>query len=135
MTLAALTQPSDGIMEPGSAFAGTHLLIDIWQASNLTDPEFIQGAFMDAASAAGATVLHAHFHHFTPDFGVSGVLVLAESHMSIHTWPDRHFASIDIYMCGACSPYDALYVLKKAFGGEVTVSAHQRGSTPVPPSE
>ena len=47
--------------------------------------------------------------------GVSGVLVLAESHISIHTWPERDFAAIDIFMCGACDPYESLPVLKAAF--------------------
>ena len=86
-------------------FAGTHLLLDLWGASNLTDPELIDRALRDAAEAANATILHSHFHHFGPDGGVSGVLVLAESHISIHTWPERDFAAIDIFMCGACDPY------------------------------
>ena len=47
-----------------------------------------------------------------PDGGVSGVLVLAESHISIHTWPERDFAAVDIFMCGACNPYRSLPVLK-----------------------
>ena len=106
---------------------GTHLLIDIWQASNLTDPKYIDAVFNDAATTAGATVLHSHFHHFTPELGVSGVLVLAESHMSIHTWPDKKYASIDIYMCGKCDPHNAVPILEKAFGGELTVSIHKRG--------
>ena len=62
-----------------------------------------------------ATILHSHFHHFGPDGGVSGVVVLAESHISIHTWPERDFAAVDIFMCGACDPYRSLPVLKAAF--------------------
>ncbi len=99
----------------GVKFAGTHLLVDLWGASNLCDPELIDRALRDAAEAAGATILHGHFHHFSPNGGVSGVLVLAESHISIHTWPERDFAAIDIFMCGACDPYRSVPAIKEAF--------------------
>ena len=100
------------VEKDGVKFAGTHLLLDLWGASNLTDPELIDRALRDAAEAADATILHSHFHHFGPDGGVSGVVVLAESHISIHTWPERDFAAVDIFMCGACDPYRSLPVLK-----------------------
>jgi S-adenosylmethionine decarboxylase len=59
---------------------------------------------------------------------VSGVLVLAESHISIHTWPEREFASIDIFMCGACDPYDSLPALKAAFAPQtVNLNEQRRG--------
>ena len=85
-------------------YAGMHLLVDLWGATNLNDPAHIDAALREAAEAAGATILHGHFHHFSPNGGVSGVLVLAESHISIHTWPERDFAAVDIFMCGACDP-------------------------------
>ncbi len=103
------------VEKDGVKFAGMHLLVDLWGASNLTDPAMIDGALREAAEAAGATILHSHFHHFGPDGGVSGVLVLAESHISIHTWPERDFAAIDIFMCGACDPYLSLPALRNAF--------------------
>ena len=99
----------------GEKFAGTHLLVDLWGATNLCDPELIDTALREAAEAAGATILHGHFHHFSPNGGVSGVLVLAESHISIHTWPERDFAAIDIFMCGACDPHLSIPALKAAF--------------------
>ena len=99
----------------GMRFAGTHLLIDLWGASRLGDPAHIDDALRCSAIAAGATILHSHFHHFTPNGGVSGVVVLAESHISIHTWPERDFAAIDIFMCGACNPHLAIPVLQAAF--------------------
>ena len=108
--------PKDYFVErDGVKFAGTHLLIDLWGAHNLTDAAEIDAALREAALAAKATILHSHFHHFGPDGGVSGVVVLAESHISIHTWPERDFAAIDIFMCGSCNPYDSLPVLKAAF--------------------
>lgn len=99
----------------GMRFAGTHLLIDLWGASRLGDPTHIDDALRRSAISAGATILHSHFHHFTPNGGVSGVVVLAESHISIHTWPERDFAAIDIFMCGACNPHLAIPVLRAAF--------------------
>lgn len=99
----------------GKVFAGTHLLVDLWGATNLDDPATIDAALREAALAAGATILHGHFHHFTPNGGVSGVLVLAESHISIHTWPERDFAAIDIFMCGTCDPRRSVPVLERAF--------------------
>jgi S-adenosylmethionine decarboxylase len=116
------------VEKDGVKFAGTHLLLDLWGARNLTDPAQIDAALREAAEAANATILHSHFHHFGPDGGVSGVLVLAESHMSIHTWPERDFAAIDIFMCGACNPYESLPVLKAAFKpGQVLLSEQRRG--------
>lgn len=112
----------------GMRFAGTHLLVDLWNATNLSDPSHIDDSLCKAAIAAGATILHSHFHHFTPNGGVSGVVVLAESHISIHTWPERDFAAVDIFMCGACDPYLAIPVLREAFSpGRVDIEEKRRG--------
>lgn len=112
----------------GVKFAGTHLLIDLWGASNLGDPDLIDAALREAAEEAGATILHSHFHHFSPNGGVSGVVVLAESHISIHTWPERDFAAVDIFMCGACDPHLSLPVLKAAFKpSRVNLGEQRRG--------
>ena len=54
------------------------------------------------------------------------MLVLAESHISIHTWPERNFASIDIFMCGACDPYESVPALKEAFKPETFNLSEQR---------
>src|SRR4051794_21739097 len=116
------------VEKDGQKFAGMHLLIDLCGAKNLCDPEHIDRALRDAAEAAGATILHGHFHHFSPNGGVSGVLVLAESHISIHTWPERDFAAIDIFMCGACNPYHSIATLKTAFQPEsINLGEQRRG--------
>jgi len=116
------------VEKDGVRFAGTHLLVDLWGASNLADPALIDTALRLAAVKAGATILHSHFHHFTPNGGVSGVVVLAESHISIHTWPEREFAAIDIFMCGACDPHDAIPVLQSAFHPErIDLDEQRRG--------
>lgn len=115
----------------GVKFAGTHLLLDIWDGRNLDDPEIIEMAFRQAIDACGATLLHIHTHRFSPFGGVSGVAVLAESHISIHTWPERGFAAVDIFMCGACDPYEAIPILKAAFGADrVTLNETRRGLVP-----
>jgi S-adenosylmethionine decarboxylase len=114
----------------GIRFAGTHLIIDLWGATNLDDPAHIDAVLRDAAIATGATILHGHFHHFSPNGGVSGVLVLAESHVSIHTWPERNFAALDIFVCGACDPYKAIAHLKTGFLPErVQLHEQRRGIT------
>jgi len=116
------------VEKDGVKFAGTHLLVDLWGATNLCDPSHIDRALRDAAEAAGATILHGHFHHFSPNGGVSGVLVLAESHISIHTWPERDFAAIDIFMCGACNPYHSIPMLKAAFQpASINLGEQRRG--------
>ena len=116
------------VEKDGMRFAGTHLLVDLWGARNLADPALIDSALRRAAIRAGATILHSHFHHFTPNGGVSGVVVLAESHISIHTWPEREFAAVDIFMCGACNPHDAVPVLRAAFQPErVDLNEERRG--------
>jgi S-adenosylmethionine decarboxylase len=112
----------------GVKFAGTHLIIDLWGAKRLDEPAHIDEVLREAATATGATILHGHFHHFSPNGGVSGVLVLAESHVSIHTWPERDFAAVDIFVCGACNAYNALPILKRGFSAErVQLAENKRG--------
>jgi S-adenosylmethionine decarboxylase len=112
----------------GVKFAGMHLLIDIWGATNLDSPELIDRTLCAGALEAGATILHSHFHHFTPNAGVSGVVVLAESHISIHTWPERGFAALDVFMCGCCDPYKVIPFLQAAFSPtEIQVDEQKRG--------
>jgi S-adenosylmethionine decarboxylase len=126
---AVLDEPKDYfVVRDGQTFAGMHLLVDLWDAHDLGDPAHIDANLKRAALAAGATILHSHFHHFSPNGGVSGVLVLAESHISIHTWPERDFAAIDIFMCGECDPHKSIPVLREAFTpGRVELSEVRRG--------
>jgi len=115
------------IVRNGLCYAGSHLIVDMWDASNLDDVEAIERALKAAVEAAGATLLHLHLHRFTPN-GVSGVAVLAESHISIHTWPERGYAALDIFMCGDAEPTKAIAVLRAAFQpGSINVSEHKRG--------
>ena len=118
------------IKRNGLEFAGTHLLIDFWGAEHLTDLELMETKFRECVEACGATLLYIHLHHFTPNGGISGVAVLAESHISVHTWPERGYAAFDIFMCGDAAPEKAVPILKKAFHPtHVTVGEQLRGLT------
>ncbi len=116
------------ITRDGVTFAGSHVIIDLWEAKGLDDKDRIEQAMRDAVDAAGATLLHIHLHTFTPNGGISGVAVLAESHISVHTWPERGYAAFDVFMCGDAEPRKALKVLEAAFAPErVVVGIHKRG--------
>lgn len=116
------------IQRDGKVFAGSHLILDLWGASKLDQLELIDRALRDAVDAAGATLLHIHLHYFTPNGGVSGVAVLAESHISVHTWPEREFAAFDIFMCGDAEPARAIPVLSQAFRPRrMVINEHLRG--------
>jgi S-adenosylmethionine decarboxylase len=95
--------------------SGTHLLIDYWEAENLTNVEFIELALRTAASAANATVLKVMLHGFGEGGGVTGVALLAESHISIHTWPETRYAALDVFVCGEGKAHAALAELAAAF--------------------
>ena len=119
------------VEEDGLRFAGFHLLGEFWGAEGLKDVRLIEKALQDAAYRAGATVLDIHAHTFSSG-GVTGIAVLAESHISIHTWPERSYAAIDIFMCGNCRPSEAIGPLKSALRpSEVKISEHKRGVLPL----
>lgn len=110
--------------------AGVHLLADLHGIAPelLTDAGRIDTLLRDAALAAGARILHSHFHAFGPGMGVTGVLLLAESHISIHTWPEVGFAAADIFMCGAALPQRALDLIEASLQpASRTVRTVERG--------
>jgi S-adenosylmethionine decarboxylase len=123
------TDPKDHfIVKNGVECAGMHLIIDLYGAKHLDDLARMEQAFRDAVEKAGATLLHIHMHHFTPNGGISGVAVLAESHISVHTWPERDYAAFDVFMCGDAKPELAVDVFKAAFEPTRTVvSENLRG--------
>ncbi|MBI1383351.1 MAG: adenosylmethionine decarboxylase [Rhizobiales bacterium] len=112
----------------GVRFAGTHLLIDLYEAEKLDDVDLMERALRECVTAAGATLLHINLHHFEPNGGVSGVAVLSESHISVHSWPEVGYAAFDVFMCGAARPHEAVGVLQRHFQpGRVVVKEHMRG--------
>ncbi|HET7409976.1 MAG TPA: adenosylmethionine decarboxylase [Paracoccaceae bacterium] len=115
------------IRRDGKIYAGTHLIIEVVDGEGLDDEPRIQQAFRDCVDACGATLLHIHTHKFSPQ-GVSGVAVLAESHISVHTWPEIGYGAFDVFMCGEARPWKAVEVLRAAFrAGEVRVKELLRG--------
>ena len=114
------------IIEDGQEFAGRHYIFDFWGASRLDDLELMEVALKKAVDECGATLLHIHLHHFTPNGGISGVAVLAESHISVHTWPERNFAAFDVFMCGDAKPHLAIPVLQQAFNPAKTVVKEEK---------
>ena len=112
----------------GAFYAGRHLLVDLWDGENLSDANVIDAALRRGAEEAGATLLHIHLHEFTENGGVSGVAVLAESHISIHTWPEWNYAAVDVFMCGETDPMRAAEVLREAFRpARMEIADHYRG--------
>lgn len=95
---------------------GTHVLADLGgiAAEKLCSCASLDALLRTAAEAANARVLHSHFHGFGEGLGVTGVVLLAESHISIHTWPECGFAAADIFMCGDAQPELALAIIETA---------------------
>src|SRR5262245_66132621 len=99
----------------GHRFAGTHLIIDLFGARRLDDLKHIKETLKRCVTVAGATLLHIHLHHFTPNGGVSGVAVLAESNISIHSWPESGYAALDVFMFVMAHPNAPVAVFIRAF--------------------
>ncbi|WP_419809566.1 adenosylmethionine decarboxylase [Sphingomonas sp.] len=86
---------------------GTHLIADLTGCTGLADVARVDTALRDAVAAADATLLDVRLHHFGEGQGVTGVALLAESHISIHTWPEHGYAAVDIFLCGSRHDLDA----------------------------
>lgn len=96
---------------------GRHILVEYYNCDNdiLNDVDFIEDSMVQAARDAGATVINSTFHHFSP-IGVSGVVVIQESHLAIHTWPEFGYAAVDLFTCGdVIDPWLMYDFLFKAF--------------------
>lgn len=99
------------------AALGRHILVEFFGCNPeiMNDVSIIETGMVDAASNAGATVINSTFHHFSP-YGVSGVVVIQESHLAIHTWPEYGYAAVDLFTCGdAVDPWISFDHLKVVF--------------------
>ncbi len=123
---------ADRLVRRGTrAFAGVHLLIDVRKGRGFDDEARVRQAVLDCVSACDATLLHLHMHRFSPQ-GITGVAVLAESHIAVHTWPEHGYAAFDIFMCGSGRPEKAVAVLARAFETEdISVREIMRGDVSV----
>jgi len=109
---------------------GRHILAEIYgcDSATLNDRDFIEKSMVDAALTAGAEVREVAFHKFSPQ-GVSGVVVISESHLTIHTWPELGYAAVDVFTCGdAVNPWDACNYLTDRFKAKhMTATEVKRG--------
>ena len=99
-----------------SSYLGRHILAEFFECNSniLNNSDLIEKMMVDAAKACGATVVTQTFHKFSP-FGISGVVVISESHLTIHTWPENGYAAVDLFTCGeSCDPKVAYDFLKEA---------------------
>lgn len=109
---------------------GRHILAEIYgcDAEILNDRTLIEKIMVDAALKAGAEVREVAFHKFSPQ-GVSGVVVISESHLAIHTWPELGYAAVDVFTCGErVDPWDACNYITSLFNAKhMTATEVKRG--------
>lgn len=98
-------------------FAGRHLLIECFGPHADFDADALEALLKDSATAGGAKILSCHLHGFGRGGGVTGVVLLAESHITVHTWPERGYAAFDVFMCGNCEAMRAAKVIEDAVPG------------------
>ena len=109
---------------------GRHILAEVYGCDRavLDDPERVERILVDAALDAGAEVREVAFHKFSPQ-GVSGVVIISESHLAVHTWPELGYAALDVFTCGdRVDPWQACDAVVTAFGAQnVTATETLRG--------
>jgi S-adenosylmethionine decarboxylase proenzyme len=116
--IAALTSTNQPPPPSGTSYLGRHILAEFYDCNSnvLNNPTMIEQLMKEAALACGATIVESCFHLFNP-FGVSGVVVIAESHLAIHTWPEHGYAAVDFFTCGdSCDPAVSYEYMRKALG-------------------
>ncbi|MBR0664002.1 adenosylmethionine decarboxylase [Roseomonas hellenica] len=98
---------------------GSHILCDFDKCSPeiLRSRDTVEDLLLRAARLAEATIVASHFHAFSPE-GISGIVLIAESHLSIHTWPSARYAAVDLYTCGELDSWPALAALAQALGSK-----------------
>lgn len=103
-----------------TSYDGQHLIADLHDAAHLADVAHVEACLIAAAAAASATLLEVRLHSFGPGMGVTGVAMLAESHISIHTWPEYGSACVDLFMCGRSHDLEAaLGAIVQRLGAQV----------------
>lgn len=109
---------------------GRHILAEIYECDPeiLNNRNLIEKTMVEAALEAGAEIREVAFHKFSPQ-GVSGVVVISESHLAIHTWPELGYAAVDVFTCGdKCNPWDACNYLTEKFNAKhMTATEVKRG--------
>jgi S-adenosylmethionine decarboxylase proenzyme len=114
---------------------GKQILVEFYDCdqAKLNDVSFIENSLISATKASNATIISHNFHKFSP-YGVSGVVVIAESHVAIHTWPEYNYAAVDIFTCGdTIEPWTIQEKLKEFFESKnISSMEMKRGLFKVP---
>ena len=108
---------------------GTHILADLWccDSDQINDVPLLTSLLSGAAEKAGAMIVKADFHRFEPQ-GVSGVVVIAQSHITIHTWPELGYAALDVFTCGDnVDPLSAVVHVAEGLKSRCEFQIHERG--------
>lgn len=117
---------------------GRQILVEYYDCNSnkLNDVEFIESALLEATKLSKATIITHNFHKFSP-YGVSGVIVIAESHVAIHTWPEYNYAAVDVFTCGeTIDPWIIQEHLKEALESQNTSTVEiKRGMFKMKPGE
>ena len=103
------------ILNRKQKYSGIHLIAEFWHGKKIEDPKELKKVLLEAVRQAKNTPLDVAVHKFQPQ-GITGIVLLAESHLAIHTWPELDYVAIDIYTCGdKANPEKALEYLKEKF--------------------
>ena len=103
---------------------GRQLLVELYNCNDdrINEVKAVESAMVDAVRSSGATIVNSEFHEFSP-YGISGVVVIAESHVSIHTWPEYNYAAVDVFTCGEhIDPWVIQEALQQYFKSDTTSS-------------
>ena len=120
------------IIENNLVFAGTHIIIDLWDCDFINKIVPLKKMIKEAIKLSKAKILHLHMHRFGKELGITGIAVLAESHISVHTWPERKYIAFDIFMCGNTYPELASeYLIKTLKPKRKKIEIIKRGITKI----
>ena len=120
------------IVENNLVFAGIHIIIDLWDCNFDNKIIPLRKMIKEAVKLSKANILHLHMHRFGKEQGISGVAVLAESHISVHTWPERKYIAFDIFMCGdTCPELASEYLIKTLKPKRKKIQIIKRGITKI----
>lgn len=117
---------------------GRQILVEFYDCDSdkINDVSFVESAFLEATRKSKATIISHNFHKFSP-YGISGVVVIAESHVTIHSWPEYNYAAVDIFTCGdTIDPWVIQEYLKEAFESKnISSMEMKRGLFKVQPGQ